>query len=212
MMFISIFFMGLQLGATACAISCMPVMSPILLANGEDRSRTMKILVQFFGAKVVAYTLIAVLAFFGAGLVKSMIENSFFSQILGAFIILLGSWLFFTALRAKKSCIKGCTNSKISTLGYLGIGFFSSFSFCAPLMSLVLLSSITTNFNTSLLYGISFGLGVVLIPFLFFYLFIFKISSSIAVQLAKYKKHIEIFASLLLIIIGFLVYYQHLKL
>jgi hypothetical protein len=70
--------MGLQLGATACAISCMPVMSPILLANGEDKSRTMKILVQFFGAKVVAYTLIAVLAFFGASLVKSMIENSFF--------------------------------------------------------------------------------------------------------------------------------------
>jgi len=212
MIFLSIFFMGLQLGATACAISCMPVMSPILLANGEDRSRTMKILVQFFGAKVVAYTLIAVLAFFGAALVKSMIENSFFSQILGAFIILLGIWLFFTALRAKKSCIKDCTNSKVSTLGYLGIGFFSSFSFCAPMMSLVLLSSTTADFNTSLLYGISFGLGVVLIPFLFFYLFIFKISSSIAVQLAKYKKHIEIFASLSLIIIGFLVYYQHLKL
>jgi cytochrome c biogenesis protein CcdA len=125
---------------------------------------------------------------------------------------LLGSWLFFTALRAKKSCIKDCTNSKVSTLGYLGIGFFSSFSFCAPMMSLVLLSSTTADFSTSLLYGISFGLGVVLIPFLFFYLFIFKISSSITVQLAKYKKHIEIFASLLLIIIGFLVYYQHLKL
>lgn len=212
MIFLTIFFMGLQLGATACAISCMPVMSPVLLANGENKSKTLKILIQFFGAKIVAYTSIAVLAFFGAGLIKSMIENSFFSQILGISIILLGSWLFFTALGVKKSCIEDCTNSNISTLGYLGIGFFSSFSFCAPTISLMLLSSTTVDLSISLLYGIFFGLGVVLIPFLFFYLFVFKISSSIAMQLVKYKKHIEIFASLLLVIIGFLVYYQYLKL
>ena len=148
MIFLTIFFMGLQLGATACAISCMPVMSPILLANGENKSKTLKIIVQFFGAKVAAYTLIAILAFFGANLIKSIIENSFFSQILGIFIIILGSWFFFTALIAKRSCIRECINSKIPTLGYLGIGFFSSFNYCAPLMSLVLPSSATPDFST----------------------------------------------------------------
>ncbi|QOG11405.1 sulfite exporter TauE/SafE family protein [Arcobacter sp. FWKO B] len=212
MIYLGIFFLGLQLGATACAISCMPVMSPILLANGENKTKAFAILSQFFGAKIVAYTTISIFGFLGAGIVKTMVDEVFFSQALGVVIIFLGFTLFLSSLKSNNNCNTSCTNSKLSTSSYLAIGFLSSFSVCTPLISLVLFSSSANSLYISMAYGLSFGLGVVLIPFLFFYFFIFQISSGITKELYKYKQHIQVFASILLILIGFLVYFGYLSL
>jgi cytochrome c biogenesis protein CcdA len=70
----------------------------------------------------------------------------------------------------------------------------------------------SSNFLTSLLYGFSFGIGVVIVPFLLFYFFIFNITSGILLELKNYKKHIEIFSASLLILVGVLVFLERLKL
>lgn len=211
MIYLGIFFLGLQLGATACAISCMPVISPILLANGENKTKALAILTQFFGAKVFAYMVLSILGFLGAGIIKTLINEMFFAQILGFFIMILGAGLLYSSFMSS-GCKTSCDNPKPSTTNYLVIGFFSSFSVCTPLMSLVLFSSSANSLYISMAYGLSFGLGVVLIPFLFFYFFIFQISSCITKELYKYKQHIQVFASLLLILVGLLVYLEYLSL
>lgn len=211
MIYLGIFFLGLQLGATACAISCMPIISPILLANGENKTKAFTILTQFFGAKVFAYMVLSILGFLGAGVVKTLIDEMFFAQILGVLIIILGFGLLYSSFVAN-NCQTSCNSTKISSTNYLAIGFFSSFSVCVPLMSLILFSSNANSLYISIAYGLSFGIGVVLIPFLFFYFFIFQISSGITKELIKYKQYIQIFASLLLVTIGFLVYFEYLSL
>ena len=211
MIYLGIFFLGLQLGATACAISCMPVISPILLANGENKTKAFAILTQFFGAKVFAYMILSILGFFGAGIIRTLINEMFFAQILGFFIMILGAGLLYSSFMSN-GCKTSCDSSKLSTTNYLAIGFFSSFSVCTPLISLILFSSSANSLYISMAYGLSFGFGVVLIPFLFFYFFIFQISSGITKELHKYKQHIQVFASLLLILIGLLVYLEYLSL
>lgn len=211
MLFIAIFLTGLQLGATACAISCMPVMTPILLSNSEDKRATLKILYLYFGGKILAYVCIASLSFFGANLFKNLIQPTIpFSKIGAIFIVSLGIFLLYKSMFQTKSCTTSCHSSL--KFGYMGIGFFSSFAFCLPVGMLIATSAMSSTFITSVLYGISFGMGVVVVPFLLFYFLIFKITTGILVELSNYKKQIEIFSASLLIVVGVLVFFEMLKL
>ncbi|GEM_PF-1257639 len=211
LIFFAIFIMGLQLGATACAISCMPIMTPILLGNASNKQDGISILMQYFSGKILAYTAISSIAFFGADIVKKYIQDDLIFTKIGAIVIVaLGLYTLYIALFANRSCSSKCTTS--SKIGFFGIGFFSSFSFCLPVGSLIATSALSGSLLTSLLYGVSFGLGVVIIPFLFFYFFIFKITSTIVTELSKFKKEIELFSALLLISVGGLIYFEVIKL
>ncbi|MDY0195188.1 MAG: sulfite exporter TauE/SafE family protein [Sulfurovaceae bacterium] len=211
LVFLAIFVMGLQLGATACAISCMPIMTPILLGSASSKQDGVSILIRYFSGKILAYTTISAIAFFGADIVKKYIQDDLIFTKIGAIVIVaVGLYSLYLALFANRLCSSKCTTS--SKFGFLGIGFFSSFSFCLPVSSLIATSALSGSFLTSLLYGVSFGLGVVIIPFLFFYFFIFKITSTIVTELSKFKKEIQIFSALLLILVGGLIYFEVIKL
>lgn len=212
MIFIATFFLGLQLGATACAISCMPILAPILLNKSDNNPQALAILYRFFGAKVLAYTLISSLAFFGSAFIKNHIQSIQINKLMGVIIVLLGIVLLVKSIQNKTSCKTSCSNSSFDKSSYFLIGFFSSFSFCVPLLSLVTISASSSSFVYSLFYGISFGFGVIAIPFLFFYLFVYQISSHILKELTNYKTKIEFFASSILILVGFLVFFELLKL
>ena len=199
--FLGTFLLGLQLGATACAVSCMPVMTPILLANTTDKKETIEILLQYFSAKIIAYMLIAVIAFFSAAMIKSIVDNhQLFLKTAGVAIILLGLTLLYKSLKKQSSCNSTCKTTSKS--GYFGIGFFSSFSFCLPLSSLIAISASSDMLLSSIFYGLFFGLGVVLVPFLLFYFFIYKITSTFLTEFLQHKKIIEIASQLFLIFIG----------
>lgn len=203
--------MGLQLGATACAISCMPIMTPILLGNASNKQDGISILIRYFSGKVLAYTTISSIAFLGANVVKKYIQNDFtFTKIGAIIIVIIGIYSLYLTLFSNKSCHDKCTTT--SKLGFFGIGFFSSFNFCLPISSLMTASAISGSFLISFLYGMAFGLGVIIIPFLFFYFFIFKITSTIIVELSKYNKEIKIFSALLLILVGGLIYFGIIRL
>lgn len=211
MVSLAIFLTGLQLGATACAISCMPVMTPILLSNREDKSGALRILFAYFSGKILAYTFISSLSFFGANLFKNLISPTIpFSKIGAIFIVALGLFLLYKSIFQTQSCTRSCQSSL--GFGYIGIGFFSSFAFCLPVGMLIATSAMSSTFFASLLYGISFGIGVVIIPFLLFYFFIFRITSGILSELKQYKKHIEIFSASILILVGVLIFFEQLKL
>ena len=53
--------------------------------------------------------------------------------------------------------------------------------------------------------GISFGLGAVLIPFLFYGFFLSNVLRGLLVEFKSYATKIEIMASLLLVIVGILI-------
>ncbi|MDD5549118.1 MAG: sulfite exporter TauE/SafE family protein, partial [Sulfurovaceae bacterium] len=152
LIFFTIFIMGLQLGATACAISCMPIMTPILLGNASNKQDGISILIKYFSGKVLAYTTISSIAFLGTDVVKKYIQNDFAIIKFGSIIIvIIGIYSLYLALFSNKSCSDKCTTT--SKLGFFGIGFFSSFSFCLPVSSLVTASAMGGSFLASFLYG-----------------------------------------------------------
>ncbi|MDD3775435.1 MAG: sulfite exporter TauE/SafE family protein [Sulfurovaceae bacterium] len=211
LVFFAIFVMGLQLGATACAISCMPIMTPILLGSAPDKQEGLSILMRYFSGKILAYAAISSIAFFGADIVKKYIQDDLIFAKIGAIIIVsVGIYSLYLALFSNKTCSTACSSS--SKFGYFGIGFFSSFSFCLPVSSLITASALSSSFLTSLLYGVFFGLGVVIVPFFFFYFFIFKITSTIVTELSKFKKEIQIFSAFLIILVGSLIYFEVIRL
>lgn len=211
MLFVTIFLTGLQLGATACAISCLPVMTPILLSQQNNKNTAKKVLFQYFSGKILAYSCIASISFFGGTILKKQISTVISFDKMGALVILfVGLLLLYNAIKNNNGCKTSCPASL--KYGYFSIGFFSSFSFCLPVISLITLSSLASSFPLSLSYGFIFGIGVTIIPFLFFYFFIFHITSTIFSEISNYKKQIEIFSASLLVLVAFLVYFEFLKL
>lgn len=209
--FLGTFLLGLQLGATSCSISCMPVMTPVLLSQGDTKQQSIDILIKYFSAKVVAYISIALIAFFSASIIKVFVmNNQLFMKIAGSFIFILGAVLLYKTLFQRTACASSC--SVPSNFGYMGMGFFSSFSFCLPLTSLVALCASTDNFINATFYGLAFGIGVVIVPFFLLYFFIFKITSTFLNEFMQHKKIIEISAQLFLMLIGMAVIQGWMKL
>ena len=211
--YINLFIFGLQLGATACAISCMPLLSPILLANAQDKSKALSILALFFSSKIFAYGVIAMLAFFGTALVKNFATGVAINKLLSLFVMVVALLILKKALTQKSGeCKSACGVGRFGGSNYALMGFFSSFTICLPLSSLLLLSASSSSLINSFSYGIVFGLGAVFVPFLIFYFIIFRVNSEVVTQFKKYKKQIEVFAALMLFTVALALYFEYLVL
>lgn len=205
MIFLSLFFLGVQLGATSCALSCLPIITPILLSAAQNKNQALQILGQYFGAKVLAYTLIGLVAYFGLALIKNAL-GVFPIRTIGAIILILTAlMILYDALIKEQKCQTSCHSQKYSN--YFWLGFFSSFNLCLPIISLISISAMSHSFWISLSYGFIFGLGVVSIPIVFFYFFVFRITSTLLEELHTHKKTIKITSALLLMIVGVLVFF-----
>ncbi|NLO18178.1 MAG: hypothetical protein GX118_08325, partial [Arcobacter butzleri] len=143
-------------------------------------------------------------SFFGSILIQNITTNFNINKLLGLVMVLLGLIILYKLFFNTSTCKNNCS-TKYSYKSYYLIGFLSSFNFCIPLISLISISSFSPSFMDSFLYGLFFGFGVVIIPFLFFYFFIFSIGSHIISIFYKYKKHIESLSAFVFILSGALI-------
>ena len=90
-------------------------------------------------------------------------------------------------------------------LGLFGIGALVSISPCVPLLTLITISANGSSYLQALGFGIAFGLGAVLVPFVFYGFFLSNIFKGLLLEFKTYAKKIQIFAALLLVIVGILV-------
>lgn len=93
----------------------------------------------------------------------------------------------------------------MSRLGLFGIGALVSVNLCAPVLTLIALSANSGSLAGAIGMGISFGLGAVLIPFLFYGFFLSNVFRGLLIEFRSYAKSIEMMASLLLIAVGVLI-------
>jgi cytochrome c biogenesis protein CcdA len=209
--FISLFVIGFSYGATACMFSCMPFLAPLLITNSNSFYESSKVVLPFSLGRIFTYTLIAIAASFSSVMIKSVLNNNqLFQLLLGAFTLLMGLLVLFRVFKTQKSCSSAShadqgEKSK-SAVGLFMIGALVSLNPCAPILTLITLSANTTSFLSSVLYGGSFGLGAVLVPFLFYTFFVGNIFRGLIEQFRKYMKLIEIFAASLLIVTGIMVF------
>ena len=73
--FLSLFLLGLSYGATACMFTCMPLLSPILLANSHSLKHAMGVVLPFSLGRVFSYILIAIFASLSVAQIRSFIDD-----------------------------------------------------------------------------------------------------------------------------------------
>jgi len=204
---LSLLIIGMQFGATACALSCLPVMTPILLLSNDNKSKALYTLFSYFSGKLLAYITIALIAYFLGTVINTFLKDVPMDKAAALFIFTLGIYFFIKAFQKDASCSSNCSNNV--RYGYFFVGYFSSFSFCLPLATLITTAIAANSLLDSSLYGLFFGLGVIFFPFLLLYFFIFKITTEIKQNLFKYKIYIEGFSSIVLISLGILIYFGY---
>lgn len=208
--FFSLFIIGLSYGSTACMFSCMPFLSPLLVNNSHNMRQSINVVLPFSMGRIFTYTLISVIALSGSALVKELLnDNVVFQSLLGAFTLSMGLLMFYRVLKKdKKSCSSNSSipnNPTMSSFGLFGIGALVSINPCAPILTLIALSANSGSLVSAMGMGISFGLGAVLIPFLFYGFFLSNIFRGLLQEFKSYAKIIEMMASLLLVIVGVLI-------
>ena len=199
----SLFLIGLSYGATACMFTCMPFLSPLILTHSKDVKQSLEIMVPFSLGRVFTYSFLAIIASFSASLVKNIINNPNISQIiLGSATIIVALFLLRNSLFDKKSCCQTSKKIPRSKFGYFFMGAGISFNPCAPVITLLTASAYTQSITEAFTYGFIFGIGAISASLIFFGIIFSQISKGLISEFSKYKKHIEIFAAFLLILVG----------
>lgn len=203
--YLSLFLVGLSYGATACLLSCMPFLSPILLANSRSISHAMTVVMPFSIGRVVSYMLIAMFAALSVTQVKAVIDNPSIAQtILGTSTMLIALLMFY---RSYQNSSGGCSSSKnnaskIGMFGYFTMGLAISLNPCAPILTLIATSANSSSLSNALLMGLSFGLGAIGATLLFYGFLISSVAREILMQFRHYKNTIERIAASLLMLVS----------
>ena len=203
---ISLFIIGLSYGATACMFSCMPFLAPLLISNNTTFKQSSGVIIPFSLGRIFSYTIIAFLAFSSSVFVKEILKDTtLFQIVLGVVTIIMGLVVLKKVFFPKTSCNMHTSYMPKSAFGYFTMGVLVSLNPCAPILTLIGLSATANSFIDAFFYGISFGLGAVAIPFIFYGFIISTVFRGLIEQFRTYKKHIEIFAASILIAVGSLV-------
>ncbi len=208
--FVSIFLVGLSYGMTACMMSCMPFLTPLLVNNSGSFKESMYVMIPFSIGRIFTYTVIAILATAGAATIKELLKNNTaVSYALGTVTVFIGLYMLINIFsKRRKSCSVHKPveeKSNISSIGFFSIGATVSINLCAPVVTLVTVAANSSGYYSSVGLGLSFGIGAVLFSFLFYGFFMSHLIRGLLEQFLNYKKPIEVVASLFLIVVGLLV-------
>lgn len=203
----SLFLVALSYGATACMLSCMPILSPILLANSATRQESLRVLIPITAGRISGYAFLAVIAFSGSILVQSLLKDkALMGYILGSVTLMLALKQLL-AIRTKHHCCTQTTpQNKSTNTALFATGLLLSMSICAPVATMMTLSATAPSLGWAVLYGLFFGLGATLLWFFFFSVVLTTALKESLNHLSRYRHTIEIMAPILLACVGILIF------
>jgi thiol:disulfide interchange protein DsbD len=172
-----------------------------MLTNSSSLKASFGVLIPFSFGRVVSYTSIAVVSFYSAIWIKSIINNETISQsILGSTTIIIALFILFNS--SNSSCCSSSSKNVSNKIGYFILGFGISLNPCIPVMSLISVSINANELYQALLFGAVFGIGAISASFIVFGIIVSKMAKGVVEEFAKYKNIIEKTAGVLLLIVG----------
>jgi len=203
---LSLFIVALSYGATACMLTCMPLLSPILLANSATREQSLRVLLPVSLGRISGYISLSLVAYTGASMMKSLIsDTALMGYLLGSVTLILAGRLWFS-LRASASC---CSTSPQTPQGQIPLfitGMVLSMSLCAPVITMMTLSAAADSLTWAIAYGLTFGLGATLLWFLFFSVVLTRILKESLSHLSRYRNFLQHAAPILLAGVGIAIF------
>ncbi len=199
----SLFLIALTYGATACMLSCVPLLSPILLANGVKKQETLRLLIPITAGRITGYTFLSFLAFAGSSMIQTYLHDKILmGHLLGSLTILIAFRQFMALRFPERSCSASSQLSSDSLIALFLSGIVLSMSMCTPVATMLTLSATAPSPAWALLYGLTFGLGATLLWFLFFSVVLAPVLRESLFHLHRYRRVLELLSPLMLAMVG----------
>lgn len=158
----SVFLLGVSLGLTACALTCLPFIGTYVLGKAEGRRSGMIDAGLFLCGRLFAYTTLGALAGgVGTWFVKHLADG-YGNLIIGIASILSAALLLYSGKGAHATC----GNLQRQALSPLLMGIALTLIPCAPLASLLASAAAGNSAAHGALMGFTFGAGALLTPML----------------------------------------------
>ncbi len=158
----SVFLLGVSLGLTACAVTCLPFIGTYVLGKAEGRRSGMIDAGLFLCGRLVAYTGLGALAgSLGAWFVKHLAEGQ--GNLVIGFATLLSAGLL---LAPGKRTHTACGKMQRQALSPLLMGVALTLIPCAPLATLLASAAAGNSIAQGALMGLTFGIGALFTPML----------------------------------------------
>lgn len=198
---LSLFLIGLSYGSSACLLTCMPVLSPLLLRSAAQERSFVPVLLPFALGRLSSYMLMALMAFVSAEGIKAFLDDETISRmILGSATI--AAALYILWLGRKKRCAATHMPKLGGALGFYTMGVGISLSACAPVMTLIASSIYAPSAAHALLMGAAFGAGAVAAMLLVYGVLLTHIAREITMRFRAHHRIIERGAGVLLLAVG----------
>lgn len=207
MSLVSLFIVALSYGATACMLSCMPLLSPILLSNSSTRHASLRLLLPITAGRITGYTLLSVIAFVGSTLIQSLIQDKvLMGYLLGSLTLFLAFRLWNRVHTASACCSTSPQPKSQGKIALFTTGILLSMSLCAPVATMMTLSAATSSLGWAILYGLVFGLGATLLWFFFFSIVMTAVLKESLHHLKPYRRIVETIAPFILAAVGIAIF------
>lgn len=205
--------LGFAYGMGPCLISCMPFLGPVFLASDGGIRKSWKIILPLSLGRLTAYSTFGAIVGMLGNYVKDSIATDSIRIVIGCAVLMMGLALLLK--KSDKACGSAQTQSvplqrmdkRESTqmllpggLFLMGIGM--ALSPCMPLGVVLFSAAMTGNAAGGLLLGMSFGLGAIVIPALFYGIGMAYLGTRLREQLQSWRPRIERISALLLVVVG----------
>lgn len=204
--------LGLVFGMSSCTIACLPYLGPIFIASEGGVRKSWRIMLPFSLGRLSSYAALATIAGITGQILGKSVAGQELRWIMGAAALLLG-----VALLLRRSESSACSKSSGETplhdgrtrssqtlmpggLFLLGAGM--AMSPCAPLGSVIFSAAVGASAWHGLWLGLSFGLGAIVIPTIFYGIGFAWFGDRLREQLRNSHKHIVRLSAALLIATG----------
>jgi thiol:disulfide interchange protein DsbD len=195
----SVFLLGLSLGLTACAVTCLPFIGTFALGKAEGRSSGMRDTAYFLGGRLISYTLLGALAgALGAWFVRELAAGAG-NLVIGLSSLFAAAWLIWPT-PTHRGCRPARRFAKLSPM-LLGIGL--TLIPCAPLATLLAAAAAGGSSFQGAYYGLLFGMGTLLTPMLVLIPSVASIGQALRTDRAWLLPWMRAGASLVLVLLAY---------
>ncbi len=205
--------LGFAYGMGPCLISCAPFLGPVFLASDGGIKKSWKIILPLSLGRLTAYGAFGGIVGAFGHYVRGMVVSDTVHIVVGCAVVMMGLALLLR--KADKTCAapqpqtvplqRMDSHSSPKTLlsgGLFLMGIGMALTPCAPLGIVLFSASMSGSAGGGLLLGLSFGLGAIVIPALFYGIGMAYLGTQLRAQLQSWRPKIERISALLLIAVG----------
>jgi cytochrome c-type biogenesis protein len=159
---VSVLLLGLSLGMTACAVTCMPFIGTWAFGRAESQSGAWRDTLSFLGGRLVAYTTLGgISGGLGAFFVKQL-SAGIGNIAIGLVAIFAATWLLWPSAKSPQ-----CSSRKrLHGLPPMLMGAAMTLIPCAPLTTLLAAAAAGGSIERGAFLGLLFGTGALMTPML----------------------------------------------